>query len=43
MDYFVKQNIKRLVMCVYPVLGEEQVDGGVVDDVHAQLEGQDLP
>ena len=27
----------------HPVFGEEQIDGGVSDDVHAQLEGLDLP
>lgn len=26
----------------HPVFGEQQVDGGVGDDVHAELEGLDL-
>ncbi|TNN60953.1 hypothetical protein EYF80_028833 [Liparis tanakae] len=27
----------------HPVFGKKQIDGGVSDDVHAQLEGLDLP
>lgn len=27
----------------HPVFGEKQIDGGVSNDVHAQLEGLDLP